>query len=262
MRFIILTFVLIKFMPESSYAQSLNWGSFKELSIELLPEDQRNIDSLTVKDGKATTKDVPIDFWGFTFKPDSLEVDEVFRYPIAEPPLMVGDRIIKVRSRAVDTSSTAIKILKSADSPIASAIVERTFPDGSVSQIRTRIHRANSIIFNRILKEELKPEPPRLKASGSWSWGYVDRLTITKIGTLDDGRDFYSVSAQELGKKPAQVILEGFQGERWEAIHAMDRDESQRQDDLLLLIGEDREVRLDGKKMSVGQLININGSSD
>ena len=163
------------------------WSSFKPVTEELIPEDQRDISEQTVVKGKVVPKEIRVDWYGFTLDGDTNIVEDRFQYPVADPTLAPGDKIIMIRTTEVSNAAQIDSELRNSPtkSPI-SITVEREI-DGDTKPVKISLHRAKSLILNGLLDRKISVQPPMLRSSKEGTWGGVIGLSWQPTGMAENG---------------------------------------------------------------------------
>lgn len=163
------------------------WSSFKPVTEELIPEDQRDISEQTVVKGKVVPKEIRVDWYGFTLDGDTNIVEDRFQYPVADPTLAPGDKIIMIRTTEVSNAAQIDSELRNSPtkSPI-SITVEREI-DGDTKPVKISLHRAKSLILNGLLDRSIRVQPSKLRSSEVGAWGSVFRMYWQAAAMAENG---------------------------------------------------------------------------
>lgn len=163
------------------------WSVFRSVREELLPDDQRDINSQTVEKGQVIPKEIRVDWYGFTLKDDSNEIEDVYQYPVADPTLAPGDKIIKVRTRDVRDAPGIMRELRASPERGTAAVTISRLVAGQSKQVKISLHRANSLVLKSMLSESIKVRPPLLNYEKSDSWGGVSEFDFRVVAVADSG---------------------------------------------------------------------------
>ncbi len=162
---------------EKKSAEAPRWTAFKELTAERIPE----------ADWSA--------FYGFTVAGNTTVVEDRFLYPISDPPLFTGDRIISVKSKRVETKEQLYEELNSyLKSPI-SIRVERASRGGKPKELRIEVTRVDHELMRTELGKRNRPwtpnvRVPRLTSSEPYSFGVIPpNIRAEIVGYCDDLQD-------------------------------------------------------------------------
>ncbi len=168
------------------------WSSFRSVKEELLPDDQRDFNGQTVEKGKVVPKEIRVDWYGFTLEDDTNVVEDIFTYPVAEPTLFPGDKIIKVRTRDVRNAPEIVRELRATPERGTVALTVSREGDGQSKQVKISLHRANSLILKGILAGNIRVCPPLLNPEKPDSWGAVFDFECRVVAIADNGESIFS----------------------------------------------------------------------
>lgn len=186
--FILLTLAVL--MPAS--VASAQWSSFKPVTLDVIPRDQRNIDEQTIVKGKVAPKEIRVDWYGFDLKNGTNEVLNRYQYPVADPTLASGDKITRIRAIDVTDERSITSALRAASDAVSMPIVvERKVDDKIITQ-RVTLYRANSLILNALLQKQLNAAPPIPNSNKPGVWGQASHLNFKVVAITDDGEGIFS----------------------------------------------------------------------
>lgn len=187
---------------------SAQWSSFKAISREIIPEDQRNIDEQTLIKGKIAPKEIRVDWYGFTLVGDTNVIKDRFQYPVADPTLAAGDRIVSVRGKEVTNAAGIQKELReSPDKGTVFVQVVRTI-EGEEKSVRLNLHRASSLVLHGILQGRIRARPPLLQSGDEGAWGETGGASATVIAIADTGERILAGRVNEV--KLENFIIRGW----------------------------------------------------
>jgi hypothetical protein len=184
------------------------WSSFKPITKQVLPPDQKEIDGQTVEDGKVVDKVIRVDWYGFTLEGETNVVKDRYQYPVADPTLAAEDKIVAVMGKSTTTAADVWSALRQTkeNATISITIIRRQ--DGSDVEKRIRLYRANSAVLNALFNEEGYASPPYLTPGVVNAWGSVGSMSLKAIAIADDGTPVFS---GEIHSLPVEnVILTGW----------------------------------------------------
>jgi membrane-associated protease RseP (regulator of RpoE activity) len=172
------------------FAQA-QWSSFRPVTIDLLPKDQRELDKQTVQDGKVVPKEIRVDWYGFQLRGTTNIVEHRYQYPVADPTLAPGDKIIRVRATEVSDAETVTAALRAApDGNGIPIIVERQ--NGDVMEAtKITLYRAHSITLNELFNGGISVRPPVPASDKPGAWGEVLDLSFSVVAISDDGEGIF-----------------------------------------------------------------------
>lgn len=184
------------------------WSSFKAISREVIPEDQRNIDEQTLIKGKIAPKEIRVDWYGFTLDGDTNVIKDRFQYPVADPTVAAGDKIVSVRGKEVTNAAGIQKELReSPDKGTVFVQIVRTI-EGKEKSVRLNLHRANSLVLHGILQGRIRARPPLLQSGDEGAWGETGGTSATVIAIADTGERILAGRVNEV--KLENFIIRGW----------------------------------------------------
>jgi hypothetical protein len=190
------------------------WSSFRSVREELLPDDQRDIDNQTVEKGKVVPKEIRVDWYGFTLEDDTNVVEDIFQYPVADPTLFPGDKIIKVRTRDVRNADEITRELRATPERGTIALTVSREVDGQLKPVKISLHRANSLILKGIFADSIRVCPPLLNTEKADSWGAVFDFGCRVVAIADNDERIFSGAFVPLDGKSTRVENLVFRGWR------------------------------------------------
>lgn len=170
------------------------WSSFKPVTLDVLPKDQREIDQQTVEDGKVVPKEVRVDWYGFTLRGGTNIVEDRYQYPVADPTLAPGDKIILVRTTEVTDADSVNAALRA--TPATGAIpisVLRQIQDAE-EEIKVTLYRGDSSILRELLAKKIAARPPFPESGKRGTWGEVRLLEVTLRAIDDNGQGIFDAT--------------------------------------------------------------------
>jgi|GEM_PF-2023834 len=179
------------------------WSSFKPVTKELIPRDQREINQQTVAEGNVIPKEIRVDWYGFTMKNGTNVVQDRYQYPVSDPVLATGDKIVRVRTTDVTDADQVTKALReSPDTDSVSISVERIL-DGTTKLVKITLYRANSILLNRLLNDDVGIQPPVPLSGKPGVWGEASSLSFKLVTIADNGEGIFrgSIRVPELDER-------------------------------------------------------------
>lgn len=133
-------------------------------------------------------------FYGFNVVGESTIVRDRFLYPVADPPLFTGDRIVSVKSRPVETREQLFKELNSFASAPISIKVERASRLGKPRTLTIHLHRADSELLRQHLGQRIQnhvfarpAKLPLLASNDVYGFGTIPSdMAAEIVGFCDD----------------------------------------------------------------------------
>jgi membrane-associated protease RseP (regulator of RpoE activity) len=172
------------------FAQA-QWSSFRPVTIDLLPKDQRELDKQTVQDGKVVPKEIRVDWYGFRLKGTTNIIEYRYQYPVADPTLAPGDKIIRVRATEVSDSESVLTALRASPDGNGIPIIVERDNEGVVETAKITVYRANSLTLNGLFNERISVRPPIPASDKPGAWGEVERLSFKVVAISDDGEGIF-----------------------------------------------------------------------
>lgn len=158
-------------------ADAPRWTAFRQLTPKNVPEEDW--------DG----------FYGFKVTGDTTIVGERFFYPLPDPPLFAGDRIVSVRNQAVATKVELFEQLNSIPNSPISIKIERPSRGAQPRQIKLDLHRGDAELLRKELgkaDQTWRPsiKTPQLSSAEPDAFGTLPpNITAEIVGYCDEIMD-------------------------------------------------------------------------
>lgn len=120
--------------PISAQAQVPRWTPFEGLNDNSLPPERYG------------------SFYGFAVDPETTVVTTRYRYPLTDPPLFEGDKIVSIKGISVTDEQSILQVLDDAKKMPVTMIVERKNRDGSTRKLNVKVYRSEFALTKRMME--------------------------------------------------------------------------------------------------------------
>jgi hypothetical protein len=178
--------------PISAQAQVPRWTPFEGLNYNSLPPERYG------------------SFYGFAVDPETTVVTTRYRYPLTDPPLFEGDKIVSIKGISVTDEQSILQVLDDAKKMPVTMIVERKNRDGSARKLNVKVYRSEFALTKRMMANGDLNSPVNLEGSAvlpsldtdSFGWLYTDAQFIAWV---DDPEGFSADKIPVFRSAPLRV---------------------------------------------------------